>query len=122
MRTKTKQILFKVDQNEYEQIRERMNECGIINMSRFIRVITTQGYIYHINAESVTECSRLLSNISGNINQLSKRANATGNIYAADLDEIKSAFSEIMTQFKEVLQEFLQIYDVVDKHRKSRRA
>jgi hypothetical protein len=118
MRTKTRQILLKVDEAEYTQIRERMSECGIINMSRFIRVLATQGYIFHIHTESVHECSRLLGNISGNINQIAKRAITTGSIYASDIDEIKSAFSEIMTQFKDVLHELLRIYDAVDKRKK----
>ena len=122
MRTKTKQILIKVAPEEYDQIQARMKECGSINMSGFIRVIATQGYIYHIDPKSLHECSRLLGNISNNINQIAKRANTTGSIYANDIEDIKEAFSEIMYQFKDVLQGFIKIYDVVERHRKSRRA
>ena len=118
MRTKTRQILFKVDDEEYAVIRERMKECGIINMSRFLRVLATQGIIFHMDFETVRECSRLLRNISGNINQISKRVNIDGGIYTKDIDDIRAWFSEIMDKFKEVLNEFSKIHDTVNKHRK----
>jgi hypothetical protein len=45
--------------------------------------------------DSIKECNRLLRNISGNINQIAARANAMGNIYAADIEEIKARQGEI---------------------------
>jgi hypothetical protein len=118
MRTKTKQILFKVDADEYALIRERMAKCGIINMSRFIRVLACQGYIFHINLASVNECAVLLGRISGSVNQIAKRVNGTGNFYPEDDTNIKSMFDEIMTQFKEVLHELVKIYEAADTLRK----
>ena len=117
MRNKTKQILFKVDEWEYGQIRKRMAQCGIINMNRYLRVLAVQGYIFHIDPKSINECSRLLGNISGNINQIAARANAAGSIYAADVESIKAKFLQIMFQFKDVLKELIRIFETATKLR-----
>jgi len=46
---------------------------------------------------------RLLSNVTNNINQIAKRANETGNIYAADLDELRIRYNELWVQTKIIL-------------------
>jgi transcriptional regulator of met regulon len=56
--------------------------------------------------------NRLLSNIGNNINQVAFRANATGNVQPADLENIKAKQDEIWAQQKEILRKINGIMDV----------
>ncbi|GHU36447.1 hypothetical protein FACS1894105_06810 [Clostridia bacterium] len=46
---------------------------------------------------------RLLGNTANNVNQIARRANQTGNIYAADLEELALRYDELLLQSKVVL-------------------
>jgi transcriptional regulator of met regulon len=67
------------------------------------------GRVVSVELESVNEMVRLLSNATGNINQISKRANQTGNIYAADLDELKQRYEELWEQAKLIMRKLSQL-------------
>ena len=53
--------------------------------------------------DSVKEMCRLLGNATNNINQIAARVNATGTVYAADLDEIKAKQDELWKQTRTIL-------------------
>ena len=57
--------------------------------------------------------NQLLSNATNNINQIAARANTTGNIYAADIDDIKARQEEIWVQQKEILRRLNNIMDAL---------
>jgi hypothetical protein len=52
---------------------------------------------------------RLLSNATNNINQIAKRANETGSIFAADLDELNGRYDVIWGQAKTILQKLADL-------------
>jgi len=52
---------------------------------------------------------RLLSNATGNINQIAHCANATGNIYVADLDELSARYDELWGQTKIILRKLSEL-------------
>ena len=56
-----------------------------------------------VELDSVREMVRLLSNATNNINQIAHRANSTGSIYAADIDELSGRYEEIWGQIKTIL-------------------
>ena len=68
-------------------IDRRMAQTGIKNRRAYLLKMAVDGRVIHVELESVREMVRLLSNATNNINQIAKRANETGSIYAADLDE-----------------------------------
>jgi hypothetical protein len=47
--------------------------------------------------------------VSTNINQIAKRANTTGNIYAADLNELRGYYDEIWGRAKVILQKLADL-------------
>jgi hypothetical protein len=67
------------------------------------------GRVIHIEMESIQERNKLLRNISNNINQIAVRANLTGNVYAADIDEIKKRQNKIWRQQDEVIKKLIMI-------------
>jgi hypothetical protein len=52
---------------------------------------------------------RSLRNISNNINQIAARTNTTGNVYAADLTEIKNRQAELWERQNKILGEINEI-------------
>jgi hypothetical protein len=46
---------------------------------------------------------RLLSNATNNINQIARRVNGTGSIYATDLEDLRGQYDALWGQTKEIL-------------------
>lgn len=103
VRPRNVNLALRVTQEEREMIERRMAQTGIKNMRAYIVKMAIDGRVIHVELESVREMVRLLSNATNNINQISKRINETGNIYAADLDDLRGRYDEIWGQTKEIL-------------------
>ena len=106
-------MTFRVTEKEREMIRRRQKQTGIINMRAYLLKMAIDGRVIYVELDSVNDMIRLLSNVSNNINQIAKRANETGNIYAADMDVIKARQEEIWVQQKEILRRLNKVLDVV---------
>jgi nitrate reductase assembly molybdenum cofactor insertion protein NarJ len=102
-------IGFRVTEQERELIRKRQEYSGIINLSHYLLKMATCGEIIHLEVSGVQEMNRLLSNVSNNINQIAKRVNETGNIYATDLEDIKSRQEEIWTNVRVIMQKLITL-------------
>jgi hypothetical protein len=72
-----------------------MNEAGIENMSAYILKMALDGICVKLDLQDVREMLVLLRRCSNNLNQYAKRANETGSIYAADIDDLKVLLDEI---------------------------
>ena len=107
-------MTFRVTEEERDMIRRRQEQTGIINQRAYLLKMAIDGRIIRVELESVKEMNRLLSNATNNINQISKRANETGNIYVADLDEIQARQDEIMVQQKEILRKINKMLDIAN--------
>ena len=94
---------FMVNDEENEMIKRRMAQTGINNMRAYMLKMAVDGEVIHIELDSVKEMVRLLSNATNNINQIAKRVNQTGNIYEADVSDLKARYEEIWQQTKIIL-------------------
>ena len=102
-RARSHQIIFRVTEQEREMIERRMAQTGIKNRRAYLLKMAVDGRVIHIELESVREMVRLLSNATNCVNQIAKRANETGNIYAADLEDLSGRYEEIWGQTKTIL-------------------
>ena len=64
------------------------------------------GYVLKLDMAEMKEMVLLLRRMSSNINQIAKRANETGRVYDADLEEIQNQQEELWSAMREVLQKF----------------
>jgi hypothetical protein len=103
-RTRNHNICFFVSEKEREMIDRRMAQTGMTNRRAYLLKMAIDGRVIHVELTSVNEMVRLLSNATNNINQIAKRANETGSIYAADLDELRGRYNELWGQTKTILQ------------------
>ena len=103
------QLHFVVSEQELDRIRQRMEECGVANLSAFLRKMALDGYIIHLNMTEVQELTRLLRICSNNLNQYAKRANEVGSVYAADVEDLHLRLDEIRELTGKLLQGFANI-------------
>jgi len=92
-----------VNEEEHALIKRQMEEAGIKSLRAYLLKQAIDGRIIHVELDSVRDMVRLLSNATNNINQIARRVNETGSIYAADIDDIKGHYDELWGQTKEVL-------------------
>ena len=106
-------MTFRVTEKERDMIRRRQAQTGIRNMRAYLLKMAIDGRVIEIKLDSVHEMNRLLSNASNNINQVAKRINEMGSIYAADIAEINTRLDEIWVQQKEILRRFNNVPDAI---------
>jgi hypothetical protein len=102
-KTRTSNIHFTVTAEERELIERRMAQTGIKNMRAYLLKQAIDGRVIHVELDSVKEMIRLLSNATNNINQIARRANETGSVYAADLADLQARYNGLWAQTKEIL-------------------
>ena len=88
---------------EVEQLKQRMAEAGIRNRSAFIRKMALDGYIIKLDTSDINQMISLLRTATNNLNQVAKKANATGSIYGADIADMQAKQDEIWETTKEIL-------------------
>ena len=88
---------------EVERIHEKMDELGIRSMGAYLRKMALDGYCIRLDLQDVKALVSLLRICSNNLNQYAKRANETGSIYHADIEDLQKRLEEIWTDMKEVL-------------------
>ena len=91
MAKRDQDVHFLASKEEVERIHEKMDELGIRSMGAYLRKMALDGY-----------CIRL-DFCSNNLNQYAKRANETGSIYRADIEDLQKRLEEIWTDMREVL-------------------
>jgi hypothetical protein len=102
-KTRTKQIIFRVTEQEREMIERRMAQAGVKNMRAYLLKMAIDGRVIHVELDSVKEMTRLLGNATNNINQIARRANETGSVYAADMEDLQNRLDELWEQTREIL-------------------
>jgi hypothetical protein len=102
-RVRNTALTFRVTEQEYELVKRQMAQTGIKNLRAYLLKMALNGRIIHVELDSVREMVRLLSNATNNINQIARRVNQTGNIYTADIEEIRGQYNALWMQTKEIL-------------------
>ena len=96
-------IYTKVTPEELARIKEKMAEVDVRNRSAYLRKMALDGYCVNMDFSDIRELVSLLRRCSNNLNQIAKKANATGSIYGADIAELQAKQDEIWEMAKEIL-------------------
>lgn len=100
---KNVRVEFVMSESEAEVVKERMTELGITNLSAYLRKMAVDGYIIHLDMSEIQEMTRLLRSCSNNLNQYTRRANETGSIYAADVEDLRARLDELWNGMDKLL-------------------
>ena len=106
---KTVRVEFVMSEQDAELVKGRMAELGITNLSAYLRKMTVDGYIIHLDMGDIQEMVRLLRICSNNLNQYAKRANETGSVYAADVEDLRTRLDGLWDGMDKLLRGFANI-------------
>ena len=95
MMKREKQLLVRISDEDKDRIQAKMEEAGIQNMSAYIRKMALDGICVKLDLTDVRQLIVLLQRCSNNLNQYAKRANETGSVYAADIEDLQVRLEEI---------------------------
>ncbi len=97
------QVKFFVDEKELDLIKQKMAQMGTDNMSAYLRKMAIDGYVVNLDMPELRELTSKMKRISNSENQIAKQLNTSGNIYEADIEEIKKNQEEIYEGIKKIL-------------------
>jgi len=102
-------ITFHASEQERDLISEKMAAAGIRNREAYLRKMCLDGFVLRLDLSDVRLMTRLLSNATNNLNQITKRANETRSIYASDIEDLKAHYDRLWEQADAILRSLANI-------------
>ena len=96
-------IILRLSKTEKNRIYEKMLSMGIRSLSAYIRKMALDGYCLNLDLPQLRQMSYLLQNCSNNLNQVAKRANECGKVYAADMEDLRQRLDELIDIGRKIL-------------------
>lgn len=93
-----------VSQDEYDTIRQRMEEAGTQNLSAYIRKMALNGYILNVDLAPVRELVSLQRRCANNLNQVAIHANTYG-VYPSEISALQKDYAELWGRVSDVLKQ-----------------
>ena len=90
-----------LNEQELNLIQHKMRQLGTHNFGAYTRKMLIDGYIIKVNYTEQKKLAAAVSRVASNINQICRRINQTGRLYAADIAELKARQEEIWSLLKE---------------------
>ena len=91
MANRTRNIVLRVPVTPEERalIQQKMAQLHTKNFSAYARKMLIDGYIVHMDTSDIRAQTAV------NVNQIARRINSTGTVYAQDIEDIKGALAKI---------------------------
>ena len=103
------QLHFRVSKPELERIRYKMESSGILSIGSYLRKMALDGYCLHLDLKELRRMAYLLQMCSNNLNQVAKRASESGQLYAADLEDLRSRLDELIDIGRQILSRLAEL-------------
>ena len=103
------QLHFRVSKAELERIRNKMEASGILSIGSYLRKMALDGYCLHLDLPKLRRMAYLLQMCSNNLNQYAKVANENGQIYTADLEDLRARLDELISVSKQILAKLTEL-------------
>ena len=103
------QLHFRVSKAELERIRNKMEASGILSIGSYLRKMALDGYCLHLDLPPLRRMAYLLQMCSNNLNQYAKVANENGQIYTADLEDLRARLDELISVSKQILAKLTEL-------------
>ena len=94
---------FYVTEEKKRLIDEKMVQLPTRRYGAYLRKMAIDGYIIYTDTTDIKKMNAALSAIGRNINQIARRVNAGGNVYQADMEEIRERLNEIWQLQRRIL-------------------
>ena len=102
-RVRNIQLHFMVTEQERSFITTKMEQIGTKNVGAYLRKMAVDGYVIQLDLSDIRELVTLLRRTSNSLNQLTKRAHETGNVYSADIEDLRKSYDKLWGAADEIL-------------------
>ena len=102
MRKRNVHIQFWLDKKEAETLRKRVKRSGL-SSAAYVRHLINGVVPQDAPPPDYYAMMQQLYRIGNNLNQIAKRMNATGNVYKADVNEVKELMKQVWQSQKSML-------------------
>lgn len=102
-------IILRITKSEKKRIYEKMFGMGIRSLSAYIRKMALDGYCLNLDLPQLRRMAYLLQNCSNNLNQVAKRVNESNQLYATDLDDLRTRLDELISIGKQILAKLAEL-------------
>ena len=103
MSKRTEELKILISPEDKERIKLKMEDTGILNMSAYVRKMALDGICIRLDLQDVRQLTVMLRRCSDNLNQYARRANKTGSIYEADIEDLQKRLDEIWELSRQTL-------------------
>ena len=86
-----------------------MEASGILSIGSYLRKMALDGYCLHLDLPQLRRMAYLLQMCSNNLNQYAKVANENGQIYTADLEDLRARLDELISIGKQILSRLAEL-------------
>ena len=97
------ELKIRISPEDKERIKLKMEDAGVLNMSAYVRKMALDGICIKLDLKDVRQLTVMLQRCTNNLNQYAKRANETGSIYEADIEDLQNRLDEIWELFRQTL-------------------
>jgi hypothetical protein len=109
-RSRSRQVKFWVNEEEYELLQKKMEAAGGVNQGAYIRKMILDGYIVNLDIRELKEIIRLLSITSNNVNQMARQLHSTGRIYQQDIGEVEAQLEQNYKMLRKLITKLSKIH------------
>lgn len=97
-RSRNLNVSFRVSEQEREMIEKKMKLAGIRSLRAYMLKMAVDGYVVQLDLSEVREMVSLLRTATNNLNQIARRTNEMGNLYAADIEDLQEHYNRLWEQ------------------------
>ena len=108
-RTRDIRVDLHISKDEYNLIQERMTEAGTTNMSAFIRKMSLNGYVLHVDLSPVKELVSLQKRCSNNMNQIAVNVNTFGGIQSQEITALQNDYKSLWKPLSDLIKQLAEI-------------
>ena len=94
-RTRKNELKIYLSDNEKYILDRKVELSKRKSASDYIRTLILCGFVYDVDYSYLRQYNETLGKISGNLNQIAKRINSTGNVYEEDMAEVKAIMEQV---------------------------
>lgn len=95
---RNKNLIFKVNEDEWNIIQKRLEVCEVSSMSELFRQMMLHGIYLEYDHEELKKIRQSVASTANNINQIAFRVNSTSRIYKQELFELQEDMSKIWNE------------------------
>jgi len=108
-RTRNIRVDLHISEDECNLIQERMIEAGTTNMSAFIRKMSLNGYVLHVDLSPVKELISLQRRCSNNMNQIAVNVNIFGGIQSQEIIALQNDYKRLWKPLSDLIIKLAEI-------------